>query len=179
VTGEPEPADVAARVLGRLPEAAGDDAGAPAFEILPVRLADGVLHLLRPAGSASWMVDSTPGRPAGELVGAALAAVGLRAAVVHSTSWRQHAGRLVLTYLAVLSEPASTDGFEDVLIGRTDLARGGTHGAPAAIGVEQVVEHGLRHLSWLSRDDPVIGPALTGEWLAKVAEYQPEPFRAL
>ena len=179
VTGEPEPADVAARVLGRLPEAAGDDAGAPAFEILPVRLADGVLHLLRPARSASWMVDSTPGRPAGELVGAALAAVGLRAAVVHSTSWRQHAGRLVLTYLAVLSEPASTDGFEDVLIGRTDLARGGTHGAPAAIGVEQVVEHGLRHLSWLSRDDPVIGPALTGEWLAKVAEYQPEPFRAL
>jgi len=179
VTGEQEPADFAARVLGRLPEAAGDDAGAPAFEILPVRLEEGVLHLLRPAGSASWLVDSTPGRSAGELVGAALAAAGLRAAVVHSTSWRQHAGRLVLTYLAVVSEPASAEGFEDGAIGRTELARGGTHGPPAVIDVAQVVEHAMRHLSWLSRDDPVIGPALSREWLAKVAEYHPEPFRSL
>jgi CRP/FNR family transcriptional regulator len=179
VTGEPEPAGVAERVLGRLPEAAGDKAGAPAFEILPVRLEAGVLHLLRPTGSASWMVDSTPGRSAGELVGAALAAVGLAAAVVHSTSWRQQGGRLVLTYLAVLSEPAVALGFEDAPMARVEIARGGTHGAPAAIDVGQVVEHGLRHLSWLSKDDPVIGPALTPEWLAKVADYQPEPFRAL
>jgi len=185
LTEEPEPADVAARVLGRprlfgrLPEAAGDAAGAPAFEILAVRLAAGAIHLLRPVGSASWLMDSTPGRPAGELVDAALAAVGLRSSIVHSTSWRQQAGRLVLTYLAVLSEPAAAEGFEDTAMARTELARGGTHGAPAAIDVSQVVEHGLRHLSWLSRDDPVIGPALTSEWLAKVAEYQPEPFRAL
>jgi hypothetical protein len=85
----------------------------------------------------------------------------------------------VLTYLAVLEEPARALGFEDIAVDRADLARGGTHGAPAAIDVAQVVEHGLRHLSWLSRDDPVIGPALTRGWLAKVAEYQPEPFRAL
>jgi CRP/FNR family transcriptional regulator len=179
LTGEPEPADVTSRVLGRLPEAAGDQVGAPAFEILAVRLEGGTIHLLRPTGSASWKVDSATGRSAGELVGAALTAVGLRSAVVHSTSWRQEGGRLVLTYLAVLSEPDTAAGFEDVAIGRTDLARGGTHGAPAAIDVAQVVEHGLRHLSWLSKDDPVIGPALTSEWLAKVAEYQPEPFRAL
>jgi predicted ATPase/CRP-like cAMP-binding protein len=179
VTGEPEPAGVAERVLGRLPETGSDEAGAPAFEILPVRLEAGALHLLRPAGSASWMVDSTAGRSAGELVGAALAAVGLDAAIVHSTSWRQQEGRLVLTYLAVLSDRAAAEGFEDAPIGRMELARGGTHGAPAAIDVGQVVEHGLRHLSWLSKDDPVIGPALTREWLAKVAEYQPEPFRAL
>ena len=179
MTDEPEPADVAARVLGRLPEAAGDEAGAPAFEILAVRLAAGAIHLLRPIGSTSWLVDSVPGRSAGELVGAALAAVGLRSAIVHSTSWRQEAGRLVLTYLAVLAEPAAAPGFEDTAIARIDLARGGTHGAPAAIDVAQVVEHGLRHLSWLSQDDPVIGPALTSEWLKMVAEYQPEPFRAL
>jgi len=91
----------------------------------------------------------------------------------------QHAGRLVLTYLAVVSEPASAEGFEDGAIGRTELARGGTHGAPAVIDVAQVVEHAMRHLSWLSRDDPVIGPALSREWLAKVAEYHPEPFRSL
>jgi predicted ATPase/CRP-like cAMP-binding protein len=179
LTGEPEPADVAARMLGRLPEAAGDEAGAPVYEILPVRLAAGAIHLLHPAGSPSWMVSAAPGRSAGELVGAALAAVGLRSGIVHSTSWRQDAGRLVLTYLAVLSEPAAAPGFEDAPIARTDLARGGTHGAPSAIEVTQVVEHGLRHLSWLSKDDPVIGPALPKEWLAKIAEYQPEPFRAL
>jgi len=179
LTGEPEPADVAARVLGRLPEMAGAEAGAPAFEILAVRLEEGAIHLLRPSRTASWKVDSAAGRSAGELVGSALAAVGLRSAVVHSTSWRQESGRLVLTYLAVLAESASAPGFEDVAVARTDLARGGTHGAPAAIDVTQVVEHGLRHLSWLSRDDPVIGPALGREWLAKVAEYQPEPFRAL
>ena len=182
VTGEPEPAGVAARILGRvgrLPEIAGDTAATPAFEILAVRLESGSVHLLSPTGDASWLVDSTPGRSAGELVGAALGAVGLESAIVHSTSWRQQAGRLVLTYLAVLSSPAMPAGFEDVAVGRIDLARGGTHGAPAAIGVGQVVEHGLRHLSWLCLDDPVIGPALTPEWRAKVAEYQPEPFRAL
>jgi CRP/FNR family transcriptional regulator len=179
VTGEAQPAGVAERILGRLPEAGGDAAGAPAFEILPVRLDAGEVRLLRPTGSASWMVDSTPGRSAGELVGASLAAVGLGAAVVHSTSWRQHGGRLILTYLAVLTEPAAAEGFEDAAIGRTELARGGTHGAPAAIDVGQVVEHGLRHLSWLSKDDPIIGPALTREWVAKVLEYEPEPFRAL
>jgi predicted ATPase/CRP-like cAMP-binding protein len=179
LTGEPEPADVAGRVLGRLPEAAGDETGAPAFEILALCLTAGVIHLLRPTGSDSWKVDSATGRSAGELVGAALAAVGLRSSIVHSTSWRQEAGRLVLTYLAVLEEPARALGFEDIAVDRADLARGGTHGAPAAIDVAQVVEHGLRHLSWLSRDDPVIGPALTRGWLAKVAEYQPEPFRAL
>ncbi|MDQ6918651.1 MAG: cyclic nucleotide-binding domain-containing protein [Candidatus Dormibacteraeota bacterium] len=179
VTGDPEPAEVAARVLGRLPGVPGDEAGAPAFEILPVRLVEGLIHLLRPTGSSSWLVDAAPGRSAGELVGASLAAVGLDAAIVHSTSWRQVGGRLVLTYLAVLSERAAAPGFEDSVIGRTDLARGGTHGAPAAIDVTQVVEHGLRHLSWLSRDDPVLGPALGSEWLAKVAEYQPEPFRVL
>jgi hypothetical protein len=45
--------------------------------------------------------------------------------------------------------------------------------------VTQVVEHGLRHLCWLSYDDPVIKSRLSPNWLAALAEYVSEPFRAL
>jgi hypothetical protein len=45
--------------------------------------------------------------------------------------------------------------------------------------LRQVVEHGLRHLSWLSRDDKGIAAELSPEWLLIVATYQPQPFRAL
>ena len=41
------------------------------------------------------------------------------------------------------------------------------------------MEHGLRHLCWLSKDDPIIREELTGDWLRLVERYQPEPFRAL
>jgi hypothetical protein len=41
------------------------------------------------------------------------------------------------------------------------------------------VEHGLRHLSWLSRDDPAIRDHLSRSWLDLVERYLPEPFRAL
>jgi hypothetical protein len=40
-----------------------------------------------------------------------------------------------------------------------------------------VVEHGLRHLAWLVRDDPVVAEALTGGWAAALSGYVPEPFR--
>ena len=50
--------------------------------------------------------------------------------------------------------------------------------APQAIGVEAVLEHALRHLSWLVRDDPAVMAALSG-WKGVLAEFQPEPFRAL
>lgn len=52
-------------------------------------------------------------------------------------------------------------------------------GALESIAFGQVVEHALRHLSWLSRDDPVIKEQLSPAWLEVVAGCQPEPFRAL
>ena len=180
VAGELEPADVPARLLesmNRLSRAEGRTP--PLYEILPLYLDGSRPGLLRPAGLPSWKVATTAATP-GEAVGDQLAERDLAADIVHSTSWRYEDGRLVLTYLAVLGpSPAVPAGFEAVSVGRADLARGSAHDAPSAIDVAQVVEHGLRHLSWLSRDDEVIRTALTQGWLALVAGYVPEPFRAL
>jgi hypothetical protein len=86
----------------------------------------------------------------------------------------------VLTYLAIVaSDPAPPAGFAAAPVQRADLARGSARDAPDAIAVAQVVEHGLRHLAWLSTDDPVIGAELSPAWREVVAAYVPEPFRAL
>lgn len=103
----------------------------------------------------------------------------MHAEIVHSTSWRYERDRLVLTYLAILPGAAAPAGFEAQQVARAELARGSARGAPVSIGVGQVVEHGLRHLSWLSRDDPVIKAELSLDWLELVGRYVPEPFRAL
>lgn len=43
----------------------------------------------------------------------------------------------------------------------------------------QVVEHGLRHLAWLVKDDPVVAHELSESWKAVLAGYTPDPFRHL
>ncbi|HEY4866398.1 MAG TPA: cyclic nucleotide-binding domain-containing protein [Candidatus Dormibacteraeota bacterium] len=183
LTGEPEPSDAAGRLLGAVQRLSLDEGRSlPAYEILPVYLGEDEAWLLRPRRSGSFQVDAGAGVPA-EVVGSALEGAGLRAEIVHSTSWRYQQGRLVLTYLAVLPSKPGRDlestGFEAVAVVRTELARGTARAAPAEIGVAQVVEHGLRHLSWLSRDDPAIRRELSAGWLELVDRYQPEPFRAL
>ncbi len=50
---------------------------------------------------------------------------------------------------------------------------------PREIAWGQVVEHGLRHLAWLVRDDPVVAAELPPPWVSALAGYVPEPFRAL
>lgn len=180
LTREPEPADVAARLLGSVQRlSAAEGRSRPAYEILPLYLVDGTAWLLCPETSESMQVEAGAGALPADAVGASLAAVGLEAEIVHSTSWRYEGGRLVLTYLAVLPQAVRATGFEAVPVVRAELARGTAKGAPTEIGVGQVVEHGLRHLCWLSKDDPIIREALPGEWLRLVDAYQPEPFRAL
>ena len=49
---------------------------------------------------------------------------------------------------------------------------------PESITVEAVLEHAVRHLAWLSRDDPAIATVLAG-WFGVLEGYLPEPFRAL
>ena len=84
----------------------------------------------------------------------------------------------MLTYLAVVSPPDDRSAFlvEDVVV-RSDLARGDTLAPPGDIDVPQVIEHALRHLAWLTVDDPAIATALAG-WTTTLAAYEPEPFRA-
>ena len=179
LSGLAPPADVGGRLLGAVVATEGEGETPPAFEVLPVYLSAGSLWLLRPAREDSWLVDAAAGRLPEKVVGSALEAAGFAAEIVHSTSWRHQDGRLVLTYLAILPGHSEPPGFEALRVERADLARGSAKGAPEGIRVAQVVEHGLRHLSWLSRDDPVIRAELSPEWLEVVAGYQPEPFRAL
>lgn len=42
-----------------------------------------------------------------------------------------------------------------------------------------MIEHGLRHLAWLIKDDPVIRDLLREGWPAALAGHEPEPFRGL
>jgi hypothetical protein len=148
--------------------------------VLILALYEGSVVWLKPTHADSLHVGlSVPASP-GDVVLETLGWFDLRPRVVHSTSWRQEAGRLVLTYVAVV-EPAPSmpaDTLERTVVVRTDLARGEATAPPTGIGVAQVVEHALRHLSWLIRDDAAIAAAIP-EWVEVLDDYQPEPFRAL
>ncbi len=85
----------------------------------------------------------------------------------------------MLTYLAVVGAPA--DAGPHLLmqpIARSALARGGALDAPTSIGTAAVLEHALRHLRWLIGDDAVVREA-AADWGPVLADYAPEPFRAL
>src|SRR5262249_35527653 len=101
LTREREPADVAARLLGSVQRlSAAEGRSRPAYEILPLYLADGSAWLMRPETSASMQVEAAAGALPADAVGASLAAVGLDAGVVHSTSWRYERPRLGLPHPA-------------------------------------------------------------------------------
>lgn len=98
--------------------------------------------------------------------------------LVHSTSWRRARHAVVLSFVVVLAEDQRRD-LPGVLIGRAELARNSATAAAAAIATAQVVEHGLRHLAWLAREDEVVSGVLSPAWKELLAGYVPEPFRHL
>ena len=62
----------------------------------------------------------------------------------------------------------------------TSTHRSGTYfTAPRDIAYQQVMEHGIRHRAWLVADDPVVAGELSDDWRRVLADYVPEPFRAL
>jgi hypothetical protein len=136
---------------------------------------------LKPAHGDTLLVGVPAAASPGDVVIETLGWYELEPRVVHSTSWRHDGGRLVLTYLAVVEPPPTPpapDVMQAVPVARTDLARGQATAPPKEIGVLQVIEHALRHLSWLVIDDPAIAEALP-DWRPILDRYQPEPFRAL
>lgn len=93
------------------------------------------------------LAEKEPGRPA----------VPLDASIIHSTSWRYESrNRIVLTYL-VYSDSAvfREDGGVLLSLTHTTASPGGspTRPRPENITVDQVVAHGIRHLSHLLRQD--------------------------
>jgi hypothetical protein len=156
------------------------DLVAQTLEILPIGLDYGGLFWLKPKHADSLRVGLPRDAQPGQHVIDALGWYPLTPRIVHSTSWRHEEGQIVLTYVAVVDPPAHLppDSLIVTPIERTDLARGPATGAPAAIGVAQVLEHALRHLSWLANGDPEVSLALS-EWRTVLDRYQPEPFRPL
>jgi hypothetical protein len=149
-----------------------------AIEILPVTRRDGDLLCLRPDCADSFVVGWPAGARPEEVAARALEGLGLEPVVLHSTSWRHAGAEVVLTYLAVVSPGAGPPpSWDSAPVAHAELARGDATTPPPAIGVLQVLEHALRHLAWLVRDDPAIAGALP-DWSDVLAGSVPEPFRA-
>jgi hypothetical protein len=98
--------------------------------------------------------------------------------LVHSTSWRTDGSAVILSFIVVVDLEATAD-LPGRRIGRADLARSEARAAPGDIATDQVLEHALRHLAWLAKDDAVVRAELSEAWLAILSGYVPEPFRNL
>lgn len=147
------------------------------LEALVLYLAeDGIRHI-SPAAGETLLVPWDPELQPVESVADEVAGLGLSPFMVHSTSWRVCDGRILLTFVVLVDNPSSIPaGHRDVRIARTELARGGPLSPPVDVKLDQVVEHGLRHLAWLIGDDEGIREHLPA-WAGALAVYRPEPFR--
>ena len=153
---------------------------AQTLEVLPVGLRGESLFWMKPIHADSLRVGLTPSAKPADTVLDVLNWYPLVPVVVHSTSWRQEEGRIILTYVAVIAPPEKLppDSLVETPVRRAELARGEAMAAPQAIGIEAVIEHALRHLSWLVKDDPAVMRELAA-WKEVLAGFEPEPFRAL
>jgi hypothetical protein len=79
----------------------------------------------------------------------------------------------------VVIDPHLVGSMESGPVHRAELARSAATAAPREIGHQAVLEHGIRHLAWLVREDPIVKGELAPEWHMLLAEYVPEPFRNL
>lgn len=138
---------------------------------------DGIRHLYPPGHQtvrAPWDPDLDPH----EAIVDAVAQLGLTPFMVHSTSWRVVRKLILLTFLVAIEPPRQIPNtYEVELVTRAELARGRATSPPQHVHLSQVVEHGLRHLAWLVREDEAIHQALA-DWSRALSEYEPEPFRA-
>jgi hypothetical protein len=150
----------------------------PSLEAIVLYLDDdGIRHLSfhgRQTVLAPWDPDLDPH----EAIVDAVAELGLTPIMVHSTSWRVVRQLILLTFLVVVEAPRLVpDTCEIQLVTRAELARGRATGPAPRVHLSQVVEHGLRHLAWLVREDEAIHQALA-DWSRALSGYEPEPFRA-
>jgi hypothetical protein len=147
-------------------------------EVFIVWLNGDHLELTGPCGAAPWMLELGETEHPVEIVDRIVRDIVGPPLLVHSTSWRRDRGAVILSFMVVI-DAALADGMETAPIGRSELARSEATTAPRVIDHEQVIEHGLRHLAWLAVDDPVVAAELPAGWRAVLADYVPEPFRAL
>ena len=149
-----------------------------AIEVLPVSLRNGRLWSMSPEHADSFVLGWPAGAKPDEVAAQAMVQLGMEPVVLHSTSWRQADKEVVLTYIAVVPPDSNAPlSWKLEEVGRAELARGDATAPPSSIDIVQVQEHGLRHLAWLTKDDPTISELLAG-WAEALSDYVPEPFRA-
>ena len=136
------------------------------------------LELTGPDGAAPWILQLADGEHPVEAVERIVNGLVGPPLLVQSTSWRRDGTAVILSFVVVIG-PEQVSGMASAPIRRAELARSDATRAPASIGHEQVLEHGLRHLAWLAQDDKVVTERLAGGWGNALAAYVPEPFRSL
>jgi hypothetical protein len=147
-------------------------------EVFVVWLNSDHLELTGPCGAAPWLIELGESEHPMEAVDRIVRDVVGPPRLLHSTSWRRHRAAVILSFLAVIDESQVGD-MASAPIGRTVLARSTATAAPSTIAFEQVVEHGLRHMAWLAKDDAAVAAELSERWQTILADYVPEPFRSL
>ena len=147
-------------------------------EVFTVWLDGGQPALTGPCGPAPWLIEIGPTDHPVEVVDRIVRDVVGPAILVHSTSWRRDRDAVVLSFVVVIDERL-VGTMERAPIRRSALARSTATAAPSEIATSAVVEHGLRHLAWLVRDDPAVAAELPPAWRPVLEGYVPEPFRSL
>jgi hypothetical protein len=147
-------------------------------EVFVVWLAGDHLELTGPCGPAPWLLQVGPAEHPVEIVTRIVRDVIGEPLLVHSTSWRRDREAVILSFVVVIDR-ALVGSMASLPVGRSELARGEATAAPREIATAQVVEHGLRHMAWLAKDDPVVAAELPAGWRECLAGYVPEPFRNL
>lgn len=155
------------------------DVGGPiTAEIFVVTLTQRGIELTGPCGPAPWLLEAVDaGHPMALVERVARESLD-DLTLVHSTSWRYERGQVVLSFVAVVP-PSAVGALGARVVAHADLARGTATEAPAAVEWPAVLEHGLRHLAWLARDDEEVRAALDAGWHAALGGYVPAPFQHL
>ena len=158
---------------------AGWDVDSPVqAEVFVVWLDGDRLALTGPDGPQPWILQLGATEHPVEVVDRIVRDIVGPPLLVHSTSWRRDRDAVILSFVVVIG-PELVGDMTSVPIERAELARSEATAAPRDIAVSAVVEHGLRHLAWLAKDDPVVARELPPGWIPLLAAYVPEPFRAL
>ncbi|MEA2519616.1 MAG: hypothetical protein QOF49_1696 [Chloroflexota bacterium] len=158
---------------------AGWDVDSPVqAEVFVVWLDGERLQLTGPDGPQPWILQLGPTEHPVEVVDRIVRDVVGPPILVHSTSWRRDRDAVILSFVVVIAHEL-VNGMASAPIDRAELARSKATAAPHDIATSAVVEHGLRHLAWLAKDDPVVAAELPPAWRPLLADYIPEPFRNL
>src|SRR5207245_218296 len=118
---------------------------AQTLEVLPVAMQHDALVWMKPVHADSLRIGLPASTRPADAVLDVLKWYPLEPVVVHSTSWRHEDGRVILTYIAVVTPPEALPrhSLRVLPVQRARLARVQAMASPPSIGVESVLDHSL------------------------------------